>query len=206
MKESLLGGLYIIISSILNINAKSITPLKTKMQITDEREADFVLLIEEYDGTRYILHLEFQSTNDYDIIFRMLRYRLYITQIEKLPVIQYLIYVGNEPLRMSNTLSEPGMSYSFNIIDFKNIDCEKFINSKTPEEIVLSILCDFKSKDVKICLRAMLQGIKDTVVEETKRLKYVRQLEVLSQLRNLQEQLDKEVSEMALVYDIERDM
>ena len=80
------------------------------------------------------------------------------------------------------------------------------INSKTPEEIVISILCDFKSKDVKLCLRAMLQAIKDTVVEETKRLKYIRQLEVLSQLRNLQEELCKEVNEMALVYDIERDV
>ncbi|MBF0465312.1 MAG: hypothetical protein HQK94_09545, partial [Nitrospirae bacterium] len=43
LKESLRGVLHVLISEVLGINAISIKPLKTKLQITDEREADFLL-------------------------------------------------------------------------------------------------------------------------------------------------------------------
>ncbi|MBF0458834.1 MAG: hypothetical protein HQK99_13170 [Nitrospirae bacterium] len=42
--------------------------------------------------------------------------------------------------------------------------------------------------------------------EETLRGKYIRQVEVLSQLRDLQDEVSKEAEAMALVYDLERDV
>ncbi|MEO5360185.1 MAG: hypothetical protein H7843_07010 [Nitrospirota bacterium] len=42
--------------------------------------------------------------------------------------------------------------------------------------------------------------------EETLRGKYIRQVEVLSQLRDLQEDVCKKAEAMALVYDLERDV
>ncbi|MBF0618407.1 MAG: hypothetical protein HQK88_16535, partial [Nitrospirae bacterium] len=41
LKESLRGVLHVLVSEVLGIKAKSIRPLKTKLQVTDEREADF---------------------------------------------------------------------------------------------------------------------------------------------------------------------
>ncbi|MBF0465122.1 MAG: hypothetical protein HQK88_02460 [Nitrospirae bacterium] len=67
-------------------------------------------------------------------------------------------------------------------------------------------MCDFASKDATIVIRHLLCRIKETVAEEAKRSKYIRQLEVLSQLRGLHENVCKEVNEMALVYDIEKDV
>jgi hypothetical protein len=59
---------------------------------------------------------------------------------------------------------------------------------------------------VSIFIREILCKIKEKVEEETLRGRYIRQLEVLSGLRNLQEQVCKEVSGMAIVYDIETDI
>ncbi|WP_420264420.1 hypothetical protein [Candidatus Magnetominusculus dajiuhuensis] len=42
--------------------------------------------------------------------------------------------------------------------------------------------------------------------EETLRGRYIRQVEVLSQLRNLQDEVCKEAEAMALVYDLEKDV
>ncbi|MBF0519625.1 MAG: Rpn family recombination-promoting nuclease/putative transposase [Nitrospirae bacterium] len=206
LKESLRGVLHVLISEVLGINAISIKPLKTKLQVTDEREADFLLEITLYDGSTYVLHIEFQATNDSNMPYRMLRYRIYISQTYGKPVKQVLFYVGREPLRMKNYIKDENLTFEYNIIDFRSIDCEKFISSNTPAEVILGILCNFNSKDDTIVIKRLLNKIMETVKEEVSRLKYIRQLEILAQLRGLQENVCKEVSEMALVYDIERDV
>ncbi|MBF0519520.1 MAG: hypothetical protein HQK92_07350 [Nitrospirae bacterium] len=195
-----------LISEVLGIKAKAIKPLKTKLQITDEREADFLLEITLHDGTVYILHLEFQATNDSNMPYRMLRYRIYIEQIYGKPVRQVLFYVGKELLQMKNYIHADKMFFEYDIIDFRNIDCEKFISSNKPEDVIIGILCNFASEDDTIVIRRLLDRIKETVKGELGRLKYIRQLEVLAQLRDLQEKVYEEVSEMTLVYDIERDV
>ncbi len=42
--------------------------------------------------------------------------------------------------------------------------------------------------------------------EETLRGKYIRQIEVMSQLRSIQKEVSKEVEDMALIFDIEKDI
>ncbi|KJR41524.1 hypothetical protein MCHI_002574 [Candidatus Magnetoovum chiemensis] len=58
------------------------------------------------------------------------------------------------------------MTFEYEIIDFKKLDCSKFIKSNNPKLIVISILCDYKNKDPRLYIRAILQRIKDTVKEE----------------------------------------
>ncbi|MBF0404860.1 MAG: hypothetical protein HQL00_12965, partial [Nitrospirae bacterium] len=57
-----------------------------------------------------------------------------------------------------------------------------------------------------LTIREILNRLRELVPEETLRGKYIRQVEVLSQLRNLQENIYKEAEAMALVYDLERDI
>ncbi|MBF0536141.1 MAG: Rpn family recombination-promoting nuclease/putative transposase [Nitrospirae bacterium] len=206
LKESLRGVLHVLVSEVLGIKAKSIRPLKTKLQVTDEREADFLLDITLDDGSSYILHIEFQATNDNHMPYRMLRYRIYISQTYGKPVKQVLFYVGKEPLRMKNYIKDENLAFEYDIIDFRSIDCEKFMSSNTPAEVILGILCNFAPEDDTILIKKLLNRIMETVKEEVGRLKYIRQLEVLAQLRDLQENVCKEVRKMALVYDIERDV
>ncbi|MBF0487150.1 MAG: hypothetical protein HQK98_03220 [Nitrospirae bacterium] len=107
---------------------------------------------------------------------------------------------------MKGTLRRPFLDYRYKIIDIRDIDCEKFLNSDRVEVLVLSILCDYKGRDASLFIREILCKIKERVKEETLRGRYIRQLRVLSNLRNLQAKVHKEVSGMAIVFDIETDI
>ncbi|MBF0319104.1 MAG: hypothetical protein HQL01_04785 [Nitrospirae bacterium] len=88
----------------------------------------------------------------------------------------------------------------------RDVDCDMFLHSDKPEEVIISILCNYQKKGVKIFIREILDRLKELVKEETLRGKYIRQVEVLAQLRDLQDEVCKEAETMALVYDLERDV
>ncbi|MBF0539520.1 MAG: hypothetical protein HQL03_14840 [Nitrospirae bacterium] len=140
------------------------------------------------------------------MVYRMLRYWCYITQIHKLPVMQYVFYIGNKPLKMADSIVEPGVKYRYNLIDMRDIDCEKFLYSENPQEMIISVLCNLEAKGAKVYLRELLQRIKDFVREELLRGRYIQQIEMMSLLRDLQDYVYKEVKDMALIYDIEKDL
>ncbi|KJR43134.1 hypothetical protein MCHI_000943, partial [Candidatus Magnetoovum chiemensis] len=67
IKETLRDVIDVLMEEVLGIKADKITPLETKMQITMEREVDFLYKIEEKEET-YISHFEFQTTNDSEML------------------------------------------------------------------------------------------------------------------------------------------
>lgn len=136
----------------MGIDAVKITLLDTKMQITNERDADFILRIEERGKAPYISHIEIQSTNYRKMPQRMLFYWLLIGEKYNEYPKQYLFYIGSDPLTMPDHVPEIRDGYKYKIIDFHDIDCETFINSGKPEEIVISILCNLRGNDVRMML------------------------------------------------------
>ncbi|MCI4625707.1 MAG: hypothetical protein L3V56_07070 [Candidatus Magnetoovum sp. WYHC-5] len=137
--------------------------------------------------------------------YRELRYWVYLRQVYKLPVKQYVVYIGQKPLKMKSTIEEDNITYSYTIIDMKTVDCEKFLYADRPEEIIISILCDYKGRDVKMFIREILERIRELVKEETLLSKYIRQLEILSNLRDLQNYVGEEVEKMAFTFDLTKD-
>jgi predicted transposase YdaD len=140
------------------------------------------------------------------MVYREMRYWLYLTEVHDIHPLQYVFYIGNEPLTMKDSIRTETTSHKYNLIDMRNVDCEKFLYSDKPEEVIISILCNYQKKGVKIFIREILSRLKELVPEETHRGKYIRQVEVLSQLRDLQNDVCKEAEDMALVYDLERDV
>ncbi|KJU85483.1 Transposase (putative), YhgA-like protein [Candidatus Magnetobacterium bavaricum] len=206
IKETMRDVVDVLLSKVMKIDAVSVTVIESKMQVTDEREADFLLKVVTVQGDTIIVHIEFQLTNDTDMVYRMLRYWCHMTQIHKLPVIQYVFYIGNKPLTMANSIAEPRVKYQYELIDMRTIDCEKFLYSEKPQEMIISILCNLQTKGAKVYMKELLQRIKDFVSEETLRSKYIKQIEVISLTRDLQDYICKEVENMALTYDIEKDV
>ena len=49
--------------------------VKDKVQKTIERELDFLKRVIDHEGKEFILHLEFQTTDDPKMIYRMVEYR-----------------------------------------------------------------------------------------------------------------------------------
>ncbi|MCI4624749.1 MAG: hypothetical protein L3V56_02190, partial [Candidatus Magnetoovum sp. WYHC-5] len=205
IKELLKDTVAVLLEKITGVDISKAELIESKMQITDEREADFILKAQLKDGSQEIYHIEFQATNDNNMGYRELRYWVYLRQVYKLPVKQYVVYIGKEPLKMKSNLEEDSTTHSYTIIDMRTVDCEKFLYADKPEEVIISILCDYKGRDVRMFIREILERIKELVKEETLQSKYIRQLEILSNLRDLQDYVGEEVDKMAFIFDLTKD-
>ncbi|MEO5360497.1 MAG: hypothetical protein H7843_08615 [Nitrospirota bacterium] len=206
IKEILKDVVGTLLTNVIGLKTVKSTAIETKLQITNEREADFILMVELEDASRHLVHIEFQATNYSKMAYRELRYWVYMTEVYGIQPLQYVFYIGNEPLNMADTIITETVNYRYNLIDMRDVDCDKFLHSNKPEEVIISILCNYRKKGVKIFIREILSRLKELVPEETLRGKYLRQVEVLSQLRDLQDEVCKEAEAMAIMYDMERDV
>ncbi|MBF0607241.1 MAG: hypothetical protein HQL61_06820 [Magnetococcales bacterium] len=50
----------VLLCKVMKIDAVSVTAIESKMQVTDEREADFLLKVVTVHGETIIVHIEFQ--------------------------------------------------------------------------------------------------------------------------------------------------
>ena len=86
------------------------------------------------------------------------------------------------------------------------VDYHLFLNSSIPEEVLLTVLGDFRQDKADDVLAAIVTKLGELVPRSLRLKRYIKQLEILSNLRNLQ-QLTITISEkMALVYDLETDV
>jgi predicted transposase/invertase (TIGR01784 family) len=173
---------------ILEIELCDIEFIDKELQRIEDRRADVVAIVDN----SYILHIEIQNNNDKNMHNRMLRYYTDIKFISKLPIKQYLVYIGKKKLKMQDKIIDKDINYSYTIIDMKNIDCEKFIKMDTPDSLVLAILCDFKDKNPQDIVNFIIKRLHDkTETNEKEFQKYMIMLEELSTNRNLLEFIKK---------------
>lgn len=138
--------------------------------------------------------------------FWMLRYWLFIMQQygETLQEVrQYVIYIGKAPMNMANTLSYDHLQYTYPLIDIRSVSAIPLLNSDKPLEIILAVLCNYQDQDLLV--ENILKRLKETLEEELHLSKYVRQLEIFSQLRNLQNTVYQKREAMNILFDIEKD-
>ncbi len=144
-----------------------------------------------------ILHIEFQSFNDPNMPFRMLRY--YIAILERYPnspIKQLLVYVGNRKLRMKSRLRLRNLSFSYEILDIRQIDCKVLLESPDPMDRLLACLC--KVEDEAYLIEKLIKTMEGMNEEERK--DYLLKALTLTELRpNLRIRLTEEVRHMPIV-------
>ena len=169
---------------ILEIDVNNLTLIDKELQRIEDRRADVVANVDN----KYILHIEIQNQTDKKMAFRMMRYYSDIRMVANLPVKQYLIYIGKYNHSMENEIKDFDFTYKYNIIDMKNIDCEKFIEIDTPDSLVLAILCDFKDKNPQDIVNYIIKRLHEHSNQNEKMFReYMLMLEELSKNRDLEE-------------------
>jgi len=118
--------------------------LDTVFTTTKERRVD--LLLESEDGS--ILHIEFQTTNDKTMLYRMFEYYSLIKMEYKEKTIhQKLIYLGEDKCNMKNTLKDPKLSYEYELIDLKDFQCDDLLESDNMADITFAFLCNVRNRE-----------------------------------------------------------
>ncbi len=190
----------------LGIRIRTSEELKDKLQTTLEREADFLRIITTQEGEVFILHLEFQTTDESKMVYRMQEYHAILQKKYGLPVRQLVYYLGEKPTKMRSRLEPTEVYRGFKLLSFHQVAHQEFIVSQVPEEIMLALLADFGEDTAEDVIRKVLERLLQLKTNPTMLEKYLRQMLVLARLReNLNETLDKQITAMALTYDIEKD-
>lgn len=184
-KENMEYALPGIIKNILGLTIVQAEEISHNLQHTIERKPDVLKKVTDQNNRTYILHVELQSQNEKDMVYRMVEYRVMLQRKHRLPVKQYVLYVGKGRLTMLSSIDEEDFKFRYNIVSPQQIDYKIFLQSGRPEEKILAILGDFGEDQPKKVLQDIIDGIEDTADSDFGKNKCFHQLHVLLQLRNL---------------------
>ena len=180
----------------VEIDPKKVKFFDAKLPKLVEREADLLM---EYEGQIY--HIEFQSTDDPKMVLRMLYYHYLILEKHNKFPIQVVIYVGEKTIRrMKNKLTNPFLSFTYKIVDLKEVDCKTLLESSQPSDWVIAVLCRMDNEIEQ--LRRILQKIA-SLPKPNQRRRYLEYLTNLLGLRKYRLNLLKEeVEKMPITFDV----
>jgi hypothetical protein len=164
-----------------------------------------LVIVERLDtAENFVIHIEFQVSNDARMHKRMYFYHALIYDQTDLSARQLVIYIGDESPNMKTVIEDGKNHFEYDLVWSKSFYYEDFLKSEKPEEVLFALLADFKGKENKIVITQIIARLQELSPDKTRFQKYVIQLEVLSQLRNL-EQVTAKITQTMITYDIKRD-
>lgn len=189
------------------LGACSITPLPLaeKLHYTLEQEGDRFFLVDPGNGEeKFIANIEWQVRNDPDMAERMLLYHAMRYKKDKIPIKGFVVYLGNEPLRMQDKVAHFRLQYGFELIDLRGYEATFFLESNVPEEVIMALLTGFDSGETKRELvKKILDKLQQLLDQHPRELqRRIRQLEVLGKLRDVQNIILEEGANMATLYEL----
>ena len=194
-----------IIEKVLKINILESRDLPDKILVTKQREVDALREVIDSSGSKFILHIEIQVKNEPDMVYRMAKYRIMLERLYRLPVKQYVIYIGEGKSNMISFLRSEGLHYEYNLISFSQISYQLFLASDRPEERLLAVLANFDGEDPETVITTVLTKVRQATESDFSENQYLRQLRILIQLRNLTKQFDNAMEKVSEFFKEERD-
>ena len=200
--EAIIPGLM---ENVLGITAVSSEELPDDLQHTKERKPDVLKKITDSQGSTYVLQIEFQVADEPEMVYRMAEYYIMLERKYKLPVHQFVIFLGSATPQMTTRLDRPNLIFNFPIISFATLDYRLFLRSDRPEDVLLSILANFDGDNADMALRQIIRRIEETSGGDFSLRKHINQLRVLAQLRNLGVKLKSAMDSIAQFISPEKD-
>ncbi len=205
IKENIEAILLALGKKLLGFDIKNPTELTEKLQTTIEREPDFLKKVILEDSSEIILHLEFQTTDEPKMVYRMAEYRALLQRKFELPVKQFVIYLGTTEPKMRTALLPEEQITGFELRNIHKMPMNQVLESDVPEEIVLSILTDYPKAEAEKVIARIIQKLKSVAPSEAELKKSLQQLVTLSRIRKLEQETEKQIQAMPITYDIETD-
>jgi hypothetical protein len=208
IKENLESLILPLARKVLNLpEPAGLVEIPDDIQQTVERKPDFLKLVTDENGVgEYVLHLEFQTRNEADMLSRMLFYAALLYGKYKLPIRQYVFFIGNGRARMNRELIQDDLTFQYHIRNIADVDYTVFLDTQQPEEVILAILGNLGSEPIESVIGQILQRLRATAHDTQALGRFYKQLEVLSKLRDAQEEVLNQLEAMPIYYDLETDI
>ncbi len=183
IKEIISKFIYTLLENVVGAKIDNSEILFPELQYTFEKKSDFVFKTNTKNNETIVYHLEFQTSNDSSMHLRMLVYFAMLYQTHQATIKQFVFYISEDEIKMIDEINQEDVSYKYNLIDMKKISYQKFLDSTIPEEVLLSILCDFDGKSKELALEEIFNKICNITQNDLHRLRCIRHLHILSKLR-----------------------
>jgi len=204
-RENMQAAMPGIIQKVLKINILQSNVLPDKILITKQKEVDFLREVVDANNLKFILHIEIQVKNEPEMVYRMAEYRIMVERLYRLPVKQYVIYIGEGRSNMVSFLHSEGLHFEYNLISFSQISYRLFLSSERPEERMLAVLANFNEEDPEAVISTVLRKVRQAAESDFAENKYLRQLRILIQLRNLTKEFDNAMEHVSVFFKEEKD-
>ena len=117
---------------LLNINPENLVKITFDVQSTIERKPDFLgPVVHKNSNKDYILHIEFQTTDEKEMNYRMHEYYGMLLRKYKLNTHQYIIFIGEGKATMERKIERKNLSFAFDVINMQDFDYKIFIFGST---------------------------------------------------------------------------
>jgi hypothetical protein len=206
LKENMDAALPWLIKNLLKIQTVHSEALPDSVQHTKEREPDVLQKVTDSHQQTFVLQLELQLVDDGKMVYRMLDYYAMLYRKYEIPVRQHVIYIGEGLASMPNTLTTDCLTYHYSLICLSSINYRLFLRSNSPEGKMLAILGDFGKKDPEKAVKEILEQVIATSEGDLVQKKYLNQLRILAQMRNLAPVNKMIMESLSKYFREERDM
>jgi predicted transposase/invertase (TIGR01784 family) len=203
-KENLDAVTLGLVENIIGLDVKDSEKLTADLPKTLERKPDQLLKITDSKENVYLLHLEFQLADDMEMAARMLEYWILLYRKYKNSIRQYVIYLGENPPQMPQTLTKDRVQFSFSLIDISQVDYRLFLQSGRAEEVVFAVLGKVEEAP-QIAAEAILQRLIETSESELALDKYVEQIRILANLRTFKTYMEEVMESLTKYFKEEND-
>ena len=202
LKENIEEVILPLVGKYLGLDIIKTEKLEAKLQTTIEKETDLLRIITTKDGKRRILHLEFQSENEKDMIYRVKEYDGIVQRKYKLPILHFVVFLGSGRMTMRAQLYEDEVFSEFKVLNISELSFDEMIQSQIPEEIVLAILSDFRGEHPEQIIRSIILKLIESSKSKADLRKFIQQLHILSKLRKLDTETTKVSNNMLITIDL----
>src|SRR6266446_1599352 len=135
------------------------------------------------------------SVNQKFIELRMAGYYVEIYQSSGRHPHQVLVYVGREKLRMAGHFKSPTLSFRFRVVDLRELNGERFLESDAVGDQILSVL--MRLKNIRKAIRRILATI--ATLDARAREEALGQLMVICGLRGIEREVEEEIRKVPVL-------
>ena len=207
LKENLEAFFPELLRDLLDINALRTSELPDNVQHTKERKPDVLKMITDDKGEIFVLHIEFQAQEEENMGLRMVEYWAMLFRKYRIPVRQYVIYIGEGvPTRMKDNIDfRPQIYFRYSLISLSTIDYHLLFRSDKPEVKLLSVLADLGKENPEEIIGAIAKQIIGLAPGDFAQNRYLQQLRIFAQFRNFITEILPSMDSIAKFIKEERD-
>lgn len=209
IQENLNEILEVLTQKVLDLGKLKTRSLKDQtIRRTLYRKPDILLAeLDAADNHICTLHAEVHLKDEEEIGYRAAEYAMMEFREFRKPVKVFILYIGNGRCKNIPSFLDGGcVKAEIKVIQINAIPAQVFLASDKPAEIILGVLSDFGGQSAETIIAAIIMQLQKLIQDQERLQKYCKQLEILSNIRNLQLQTIKQLSAMPITYDIKSDL